>query len=186
MLLRSRSFGTMQVTMTYLRTNIVQDNTVGSRLDKDYAYIAGFLDGDGSLMLQIKKRTDGKRSYRFMPTVCFYQDSRHDTPFRWIRKVIGIGYISKRNDNMTELRVNGFDQVKKVLENLMPYIRFKKKQARALYKATTILSTSKYTTLDSATLRTLIDLILTIQSENYVTKKKKSKEELLLLFNLTP
>jgi hypothetical protein len=44
---------------------------VGSRSKITLAYIAGFLDGDGSLMLQIKKRKDGtKSSIRFMPTIC--------------------------------------------------------------------------------------------------------------------
>ena len=48
---------------------------MGSRSNIYLAYIAGFLDGDGSLMLQIKKRKDGNRSkFRFMPTICFYQD----------------------------------------------------------------------------------------------------------------
>ena len=44
----------------------------------DLAYIAGFLDGDGSLMLQIKKRSDVKNKRRFMLTICFYQDKRND------------------------------------------------------------------------------------------------------------
>lgn len=163
-----------------------QDNTVGSRLEKDLAYIAGFLDGDGSLMLQIKKRKDGKRTYRFMPTICFYQDSRHDAPFRWIRKVLGIGYISKRNDGMTELRLNGFSQISIVLGKLMPYIRFKKNQAIALQKAVTILNESKYKTLGLKQTKIIIDCILVIQSENYATKKKRSRDELFSLFNLTP
>ena len=33
-----------------------KDNTVGSRSNIDLAYIAGFLDGDGSIMLQKKKK----------------------------------------------------------------------------------------------------------------------------------
>jgi len=57
---------------------------VGSRSNIDLAYIAGFLDGDGSLMLQIKKRTDGKNKIRFMATICFYQDTRHCKDLFWI------------------------------------------------------------------------------------------------------
>jgi len=59
---------------------------VGSQSKTNLAYIAGFLDGDGSLMLQIKKRKDGKLKRRFMATVCFYQDSRHEKPLSWILK----------------------------------------------------------------------------------------------------
>jgi hypothetical protein len=79
---------------------------VGSRSKTNYAYIAGFLDGDGSLMLQVKKRKDGKRRWRFMASIVFYQDSRHDKSLYWIRDVLNIGYISKRKDRITELRIN--------------------------------------------------------------------------------
>ena len=56
----------------------LKGNTVGSQSDIEKAYIAGFLDGDGSIMLQLKKRVDTIRGYRFMATICLYQDSRHD------------------------------------------------------------------------------------------------------------
>lgn len=90
------------------------------------AYIAGFLDGDGSLMFQLKNRRDTSRGWRFMMTLCFYQDSRKDSPLYWIKEQLGIGYISKRNDNITELRINGFRQINSILCQLIPYIRFKK------------------------------------------------------------
>ena len=89
---------------------------MGSQSKISLSYIAGFLDGDGSLMLQIKKRKDGKLKRRFMCTICFYQDSRHEKSLYWIRKVLGIGYVSRRNDGMTELRINGFKQTKEILE----------------------------------------------------------------------
>ena len=44
---------------------------IGMAKEIDRAYIAGFLDGDGSLMLQIKKRKDGKIGIRFMPNDLF-------------------------------------------------------------------------------------------------------------------
>ena len=117
------------------RSNIVKEI--------DRAYIAGFLDGDGSLMLQIKRRADGKSKIRFMATICFYQDTRHEKDLLWIRKILGIGYISRRNDGMSEIRINGFKTVKEILEDLIPYIRFKKIQAQSLIESCTILSKTK-------------------------------------------
>ena len=152
----------------------------------DLAYIAGFLDGDGSLMLQIKKRKDGALKRRFMSTICFYQDTRHEKPLKWIREVLGIGYISRRNDGMSELRINGYAQVRDILSLLMPYIRFKKLQAVALRTACKILSDSKRKRLTDKQLLELTNLILVIQTENYVTKKKKSKNELLKMIGLPP
>ena len=159
---------------------------MGSRSNIDLAYIAGFLDGDGSLMLQIKKRTDGKSKIRFMATICFYQDTRHQKDLLWIQKVLGIGYLSKRNDGMSELRINGFTTVKEILKNLIPNIRFKKIQAKALFESCTILSKTKFNMLNRKQLTKLVNLILVIQNENYVTKKKRTRSELFQVLGLTP
>ncbi len=74
----------------------VKGNTVGSRSEINLAYIAGFLDGDGGLMLQLKIRSDITTKRIFVPTICFYKDSQHDQILLWIRSVLGIGYISSK------------------------------------------------------------------------------------------
>jgi len=155
---------------------------VGSLLKTQIAYIAGFLDGDGSLMLQIKKRSDNSRS-RFMATICFYQDSRHDKPLIWIRDAFSIGYISKRNDGITELRINGYKQVEKIIKLLIPFIQFKKVQAEVLFKSVILLQKKNFTKEDFLK---LVDNMLVIQNENYGTRKKKTKEELLKVLRMTP
>ncbi|MBI2626806.1 MAG: LAGLIDADG family homing endonuclease [Parcubacteria group bacterium] len=157
---------------------------MGSHSKNDLAYISGFLDGDGSLMLQIKKYKYNKSGKRFMVTICFYQDSRHDKPLYWIRKIFGIGYISKRNDGITELRINGYSRVRIILEKLLPFIKFKKKQARILYKASKLLEKEKK--LKKTSMIRLVDYIVRIQEENYVTRKKRSKDDLLKFLGLTP
>ena len=147
---------------------------MGSQSKIELAYIAGFLDGDGSLMLQIKKRKDGNIKIRFMPTICFYQDTRHEKTLYWIQKVLDIGYVSRRNDGITELRINGYKQVRNILRNLLPYIRFKKLQAHALKDACEILSSTKFKMLNKQKLLGLVDSMLVIQNENYITKRKKT------------
>ncbi len=146
------------------------------------AYIAGFLDGDGSLMMQIKRRSDSGKA-RFMLTICFYQDSRHAEPLTWFRRKLQIGYLSKRKDNITELRVNGYQQVERILKLLIPFIKFKKIQARAILKSTRILQKKKISRADQ---RKLVEYMLKVQAENYATKRKKSKTELLKILGLTP
>ena len=156
---------------------------MGSQSDTNLAYISGFLDGDGSLMLQLKKRKDSSRKWRFMCTICFYQDSRHKKPLSWIKQTLGVGYLSDRNDGMTELRINGFKQIRLILERLIPFIKFKEVQAKALYKACTLLEQSRIAQND---LKKLADLLVQIQSANYSTRKKKSLEEIYNLLDLTP
>lgn len=159
---------------------------MGSRSKINLAYIAGFLDGDGSLMLQIKKRRDGKLKRRFMFTICFYQDSRHEKPLYWIKNILGIGYISRRSDGITELRINGYERIRSILKNLIPFIKFKKNQAEAMYKAVNLLCRVNNANLTKRDLRKLVNYILTIQRNNYVTKKKKTKKDLLKILDLTP
>src|SRR3989344_5537597 len=162
---------------------MTQDNTVGSRSNKlALAYIAGFLDGDGSLMIQVKKRSDSKKGRRIMLTICFYQDTRHEKPLVWIQKVLGIGYLSRRNDGMSELRINGYQQVENILSDLLPHLKFKKIQAETLIETAKLLRSK----MDERATRKLIDNILVVQSENYATRKKRSKGELLELLGLTP
>ena len=159
---------------------------MGSRPKTDVAYIAGFLDGDGSLMLQVKSRSDTKRGVRFMATICFYQDTRHEKPLYWIRERLNIGYISRRNDGMTELRINGFEQVRNILIDLQPFIRFKAKQAQAMIRACDLLSKKFIRELSKRELRQLVEFTFLIRKENYKSRSQLTKEELNRILSLTP
>jgi intein-encoded DNA endonuclease-like protein len=108
-------------------------NIVG-RLSKvnQLAYIAGFLDGDGSIMLQMHRRQSGKEVYRVKTVICFYQDNRHLKEIEWIRQILGCGYIYIRSDKICELRIEGFQRVFEVLTDLKPSLRFKRKQVELM------------------------------------------------------
>ena len=160
---------------------------MGSRSKQtDIAYIAGFLDGDGSIMLQIKSRSDTSRGVRFMATICLYQDTSHATPLMWMRELLGIGYLSHRHDGITELRINGFVSVHKVLTLLQPFVRFKRVQVTALLQACTLLSSKKISQLSEEELRDLVDIVFLIKEHNYKSRSTLSKETLLHRLGLTP
>ena len=159
---------------------------MGSRSKSNLAYIAGFLDGDGSVMLQVKLRSDTKRGVRFMATICLYQDTRHEKPLHWMREILQIGYISRRNDGMSELRINGFVQVRSVLGLLQPFIRFKQIQVRALMQACTLLEEKSINSLSKRELRKLVDLVFVIRSENYKSRSSLTRAVLEKRLGLTP
>lgn len=137
-------------------------------------------------MLQLKKRSDSTRGVRFMATICLYQDSRHEKTLLWIQKRVKCGYVSRRNDGITELRMQGFSQVKELLQELLPYIRFKKKQATLLLRACNMLEDSTLRTMTPRSMRAVADMLLLIQSENYMSKGRRTKEDLYQLLGLTP
>ena len=137
-------------------------------------------------MLQIKKRSDTKRGVRFMATICLYQDTRHEKPLHWMREVFGIGYVSRRCDGISELRINGYIQVKNVLLMLKPFIHFKIIQTEALIEACEILSSCTIGRLSEKQLHRIVDLILVIKNENYTSQNSNNKEMLYGLLGLTP
>ena len=159
---------------------------MGSRFNLNLAYIAGFLDGDGSLMLQLKSRSDTNRGVRFMATICLYQDTVHAQPLLWMQESLKCGYVSQRCDGMTELRINGFAQVRQVLTLLQPYIRFKAVQTQALIKACELLEQKFLRDMLPTELCTLVDLMFEIKAQNYKSKSAIPKNEVLKRLGLTP
>lgn len=137
-------------------------------------------------MLQVKLRSDTKRGVRIMATVCLYQDTRHEEPLRWMRDTLGIGYVSRRKDGISELRINGFTQVHTIVSELLPFIRFKKKQAQALLQACAMLSQKTIGELSKRELRRIIKLIFVIRNENYKSRSSLTERELCQRLDLTP
>ena len=149
----------------------------------DWAYIAGFLDGDGSIMVQIKNRPEARIEWRLMFTVCFYQDSRHKKSLKWIQDKIGIGYLSDRNDKITELRINGYEQVENILLKVKPFVKFKSKQTTVVLKILSLISGRNFVQLPRKTRLEIENLICELRNENYFSSNRKyRKNDLRKLF----
>ena len=96
---------------------------------EELAYIAGFLDGDGCIMLQLVWRNDYLLGYQIRSSIVFYQKSKYFKFLEWLKKKLIYGYIRHRNDGMSEYTIVGGRPVREVLEHLLPYLRLKKEQA---------------------------------------------------------
>lgn len=101
---------------------------------EEKAYIAGFLDGDGSIIAQLVARKDYKLGYQIRVSLVFYQKTIHQEHLLWLKKRLGYGYIRARRDGMTEYTIVGFREVKFVLKLLYPFLRLKKQLARDVLK----------------------------------------------------
>jgi len=102
--------------------------------DKDSAYIAGFLDGDGCIMLQLVYRKDYLLGYQIRASVVFYQNQQNYQSLAWLKRKLTYGYIRNRKDGITEYAIVGARPVGKILKILRPYLRLKKKQATLALK----------------------------------------------------
>ena len=101
--------------------------------DATRAYIAGFLDGDGSIIFQLVRRCDYVYGFQIRTSVCFYQSTRGRAGLEWLKQQLGCGYIRDRAGSMSDYTIVGWSDVKRVLELVQPYVIFKREQVnRAL------------------------------------------------------
>lgn len=156
-------------------------NTVG-RLSKvnseNLAYIAGFLDGDGSIMLQLHRRQAGKEVFRVKTVVCFYQDSKHIKELEWIKEVLGCGYVYTRNDHISELRIEGFQRVFEILTILQPYLRFKRKQVKLMLEVVPKLQQKLLIRQET------VDWIKKMREYNYISHHRNTLEDVPVTTNI--
>ena len=108
--------------------------TKSSLSNEEKAYIAGFLDGDGSIIAQLVHRKDYKLGYQIRVSIVFYQKTTHQEFLLWLKKQLGYGYIRARRDGMTEYTIVGLQEVKYVLTLLYPFLRLKKELTRSVLK----------------------------------------------------
>jgi hypothetical protein len=92
------------------------------------SYIAGFLDGDGCINVQLVRRRDYRLGYQIRPSITFCQKRKHRAFLEWLQSVFQVGCIRERKDGMSEYSVAEVNGVEKVLSQLRPYIRLKQKQ----------------------------------------------------------
>jgi hypothetical protein len=98
--------------------------------EQELAYIAGFLDGDGCVMLQLVYRHDYVLGYQIRSSIVFYQKTEYLEFLEWLKRRLKVGYLRNRNDEISELTIVGIKPVTQVLEKLYPYLRLKKRQAK--------------------------------------------------------
>ena len=93
------------------------------------AYIAGFLDADGSIFLQLVRRHDYVFGYQIRASIAFYQQEEGSHILHWLKDQFGIGYIRSRRgigkSLMYDYTIVGWQHVRKILLLLQPYVRLK-------------------------------------------------------------
>jgi hypothetical protein len=98
-------------------------------------YIAGFLDGDGSIVASIEKRPERRRfPYRVRLKINFTQHIRHKNMLILLQQALGnIGHIRYvHTHNLVELVIQKRSDVKKTLLRLLPFLILKQRQARIM------------------------------------------------------
>lgn len=116
----------------------------GSRFSD--SYVAGFLDGDGSIVATVEKRPERRRfPYHIRLKINFTQHMRHINLLQKLQKFLGgRGTIRiVRAHNLAELVIQDRNGVKEVLERLLPYVILKQRQAKIMFSAINIYESAK-------------------------------------------
>ena len=53
----------------------------------NWSYLAGFLDGDGSVFFQIVSRPDYKLKFQIRSSIAFYQDTKNKEILEWLKEI---------------------------------------------------------------------------------------------------
>jgi LAGLIDADG endonuclease len=97
--------------------------------DTSKAYLAGFLDADGCFNAQILKRPDYRLRFQIRVSVTFYQSTKRHWFLLTLFKLLKCGSLRKRKDGISEYSIVGTQQVLVLCEQLLPYLRLKRRQA---------------------------------------------------------
>lgn len=133
------------------------------------AYIAGFLDGDGSIYVRAKPNKSYKFDYQIAPSVILFQSEKSEDALRQLHRMINIGYIRRRKDGILELTINRIDEIKEFLEIVEPFSIFKKKQIILMKK----IVSSKEKIENEEDFKSLLELVDSYRELNYSKKRRK-------------
>ena len=96
---------------------------------EEKAYIAGFLDGDGSINAQIVQRKDYVLKFQIRVSVTFFQKTTRHWFLLQLQKQLNYGTLRKRPDGMSEYTIVGKESVNHCIRLLKPYLKLKKRHA---------------------------------------------------------
>ncbi len=118
----------------YILKGNSEGNSRSIMQDTKLSYIAGFLDGDGCIMLQLIRRKDYKLGYEIRASVIFYQKQKNKYFLTWLKNQLKLGYLRDRNDGMSEYTIVGVKPVQQILQKIAPFLILKKEHCKVVLR----------------------------------------------------
>jgi hypothetical protein len=92
------------------------------------AYIAGFLDGDGSIFFQLIRKYDYRFGFQIRPSVAFYQKTDNAQILVWLKEQLVSGCLRRRGTGISDYTIVEPREVQRILKELQPHVRLKRAQ----------------------------------------------------------
>ena len=96
----------------------------------DASYVAGFLDGDGSIHFQLVRQKEYRFGFYIRSSVSFSQSTSARAGLEYIQALIGAGYLRDRGTGMSDLVVTSRPALFDLLTDVRPYVIFKREHVR--------------------------------------------------------
>jgi len=93
------------------------------------SYLAGFLDGDGSIYVRLKPNKTYRYLYQVAPNIVFFQSRKERKGLEYMQRITGVGYLRDRNDGVVEYTIGDVSSIVDLLNSIRPYLYLKKRQA---------------------------------------------------------
>ena len=96
----------------------------------DASYVAGFLDGDGSVHFQLVKQKEYRFGFYIRASVAFSQSTSARFGLELIQRLVGGGYLRDRGTGMSDLVITSRPLLFDLLTAVQPYVIFKEEHVR--------------------------------------------------------
>jgi hypothetical protein len=96
----------------------------------DASYLAGFLDGDGSIHFQLVRQKEYRYGFYIRATLSLSQRTAARSGLEYLQALIGGGYLRDRGTGMSDLVITSRPLLLEVLKDVEPYVVFKKDHVR--------------------------------------------------------
>src|SRR5271155_2636584 len=94
------------------------------------SYIAGFLDGDGSIHFQLVRQKEYRFGFYIRISMSFSQSTTARSGLEYLQQLLGGGYLRDRKTGMSDLVITSRPLLAELFTELEPYVVFKKEHIR--------------------------------------------------------
>ena len=95
------------------------------------SYVAGFLDGDGSIHFQLVRQKEYRFGYYIRASMSFSQSTSARSGLEQIQELLGgVGYMRDRGTGMSDLVITSRPVLLDILRDVDPYVIFKREHVR--------------------------------------------------------
>ncbi len=144
---------------------------MSKKINVKAAYLAGFLDGDGSIYVRAKPNSTYKYGFQIAPYIVFFQSKKEENNFIKIFSNINYGYMRERKDGILEYTIGRKKDIISLVNLIRPYLILKIRQADLIIE----ILNKKERVKNIQDFKRLLALVDKFRELNYSKKRKRHK-----------